>query len=91
MPQVRAVPPQGRYGGTDLVETLAPQVPQGLLQAEGQRLARPLHVHDEGDPKHVLVLVVRYLHPLHELWHGPAGKQPSAQTKSLTVTQLDTQ
>ena len=68
---------QGLYMGTDLVQTLASQVPQGLLQAEGQRLTRPLHVHDEGNAKHVLVLVVWYLHPLHELWYGPARKRPN--------------
>lgn len=54
---------------TDLVEALAPEVAQGLLEAEGQRLSCPLHVHDERDSKHVLVLVVRHLHSLHELWH----------------------
>ena len=68
---------QGLYRGTDLVQTLASQVPQGLLQAEGQRLTRPLHVHNEGNAKHVLVLVVWYLHPLHELWYGPARKRPN--------------
>lgn len=56
---------------TNLVEALAPQVPQGLLQSEGQRLPRTLNMHDERHSENVLVLVVRYLYSLHELWHRP--------------------
>lgn len=55
----------------DLVKALAPQVPQGLLQAEGQWLSRPLYVHYERYSEHILILIVWYLHSLHKLWHRP--------------------
>lgn len=55
----------------DLVKALAPQVPQGLLEAQGQGLSRALHVHYERHAEHILILVVWYLHSLHKLWHGP--------------------
>lgn len=60
---------------TNLVEALAPQVPQGLLQSEGQRLPGTLNMHNERHSENVLVLVVRYLHSLHEFWHRPKRKQ----------------
>lgn len=57
--------------GTDLVQTLAPEVAQGLLEAEGQGLTRALHLHNQRHSKHILVLIVGHLHPLHELGHCP--------------------
>lgn len=32
-------------------------------------------MHNEGNTKHVLILIVRNLHPLHELWHWPASQR----------------
>lgn len=50
-----------------LVETVAAQVPQCLLDALRQRLSRPLDVDDEGDAKDSPVFVIGHFHPLHEL------------------------
>lgn len=55
----------------DLVKTLAPQVPQGLLQSQGQRLSRTLHMHHERDSEHILILIIWYLRSLHKFWHRP--------------------
>ena len=55
----------------DLIKTLAPQEPQGLLQAKGQGLSRTLYMHYERYSEHILILIIWYLHSLHELWHGP--------------------
>lgn len=63
--------PESMSTVADLVKTLAPQVPQGLLQAKGQRLSRTLHMHYERHSEHILILIVWYLHSLHKLWHRP--------------------
>jgi len=72
----------------DLVKTLAPQVAQGLLQAEGQRLARTLHMHYQRHSEHILILIVWYLHSLHKLWHRPRGDiDTTSVTPCSTVIQ----
>lgn len=74
---------------TDLVKTLAPQVPQGLLQAEGQRLSRTLHMHNERHSEHILILIVWYLHSLHELWDGPRRDINTCLTPCFTGSTKD--
>lgn len=56
---------------TDLIKALAPEVAQSLLHAKRQRLTEALHVHNQWNPKHILILIVWNLHPLHKLWHSP--------------------
>lgn len=56
---------------TDLIKALAPEVAQSLLHAKRQRLTEALHMHNQWNPKHILILVVWNLHPLHKLWHSP--------------------
>lgn len=63
--------PESMCTVADLVKTLASQVPQGLLQSEGQWLSRTLHMHYERHPEHILVLIIWYLHSFHKLWHRP--------------------
>lgn len=54
-----------------LVEALAPQVTHGLLDTLGQGLSAPLNYHLQGNSKHISVLVVSNLDPLHELRDSP--------------------
>lgn len=56
---------------TDLIKALAPEVAQSLLHTKRQRLTEALHMHNKWNPKHILILVVWNLHPLHKLWHSP--------------------
>lgn len=65
------MPGDGGGVGDYLVTAPAAEVAHGLLDALGQGLPAPLHVHQRGHAKHVLVSVIWGFAPLHELRHSP--------------------
>ena len=58
---------------SDGVFGCAAQAPHGVEDALGERLTGALEDDQERDAKDVLVLVVRRLQTLDELWHRPGG------------------